>query len=216
MAMANIEKVKTLERGDVFFFFRPEGESAGVERVYVIMKPYGREEFRRAVISRRHQPDGKEHEHRHYSAVTDLVTSDPEQLLKDMPAARPLGEGRYSIIRHADGYYADMHTHFIYQLDAPPIKSAELESFRIDPEASYVLTVTNPETPSSEEPVPADPVFLLDREGIGFELAFASTDLEEEFGLKLDIEHEETRSADVFRELRMNLAKRPVKPLKGT
>jgi hypothetical protein len=107
----------------------------------------------------------------------------------------------------------------------------------IEPQASYIITVRNPIMPSPEQAAPepkekyqfssaeeekifrgkrfasADPVELLDYAGVGFELVSASGDLQAEFDLELNAEREDIRSAELFRELRLEQSKPPVAPL---
>lgn len=61
---------------------------------------------------------------------------------RELPAARPAGEGVYAIVRH------DSHTHLAYSLELPRKPGKVQRDLRIDDEASYILTVKNPEKPA--------------------------------------------------------------------
>ena len=59
----------------------------------------------------------------------------------------------------------------------------------------------------------ADPPDFLDREGAEFLLIAASDDIGGELGIELAMEEEDERSADIFRDLRLDREKRPTAPL---
>lgn len=134
------------------------------------------------------------------------------------PPARALAEGVYRILRHLPGN-KKAHTHLIYKLEfPPPDKDNEpQESLNVEREASFVMQIKNPEQggscgqsrglqakrkslfPASLQSrmgprrfVPADPPDFLNYEGCEFLLISASDDLEEELGLELKEEVEET------------------------
>lgn len=114
-----------------------------------------------------------------------------------------------------------IHTHLIYKLEfPPPDKDNEpQESLNIKREGSYIIQVKNPEQgtssgwfrglqtkrkalyPASLQSrmgsrrfVPADPPDFLNYEGCELLLISASDDLEEELGLELKVEVEESRA----------------------
>ena len=58
------------------------------------------------------------------------------------PAARPAGEGVYRILRHGD------HAHLVYSLKLPERPSDVQEELGIEHESSYVLSIKNPEESS--------------------------------------------------------------------
>ncbi|KAL5208054.1 hypothetical protein ABZP36_032489 [Zizania latifolia] len=67
-------------------------------------------------------------------------------------AARALGEGVYRILKHDSG--RRVHTHLIYKLELPsPTRDDEAgepqEAMKVEPEASYLIQIKNPEQPHS-------------------------------------------------------------------
>ncbi|XP_030553350.2 uncharacterized protein LOC115757310 [Rhodamnia argentea] len=128
------------------------------------------------------------------------------------PAARPLGEGVYRILRHkSSGKKA--HTHLIYKLEFPPEgeKQEPQESLNVEREGSFLIQIKNPDQhgagpsqfgglqskrkavlPASlrgqfgqRRFIPADPPNFLNYEGCELLLISASDDIEEELGLEL-------------------------------
>jgi hypothetical protein len=149
---------RTVEQGDVFFFYRPRvgtgevDELSDVQRFFFVLMPDGTQRYRRIVVGRKRLPDPREHE-RIWAFVAE-VGDNPEALQGELrpetyqtrtrgvrvqPEARPVGEGRYAIVEH------DGHTHFAYVLELPREPGAAQEAFRIRPEASYIVAVRNPE-----------------------------------------------------------------------
>lgn len=237
-----------LERGDIYFAYRPrvEQEEAqdvdDIQRLYLILQPAGGQRTRRLVLGRKRLPDPDEHQ-RHWGFV-DEVADRPEPVLDDLqretyetktrgerilPEARPAGEGRYAIVRHDD------HTHFAYELELPDERGQPQEDLGIEPEASYIAAVKNPEAPtppgvglqpSAQADLPrrlqerfegrrfadAEPD-LFDHEGVEFVLIGATEDAESELGVKIDAEWESADSADMFRRLKMPPGEQPTEPL---
>ena len=150
-----------LERGDIFFLYRPRVEEEEVEaledvqRFFFVLKPEGKGRFRRIVVGRKRLPEPAEHER--FWAFVDEVTARPEELREELerfeyetqtrgervqPEARPAGEGRYAIVDH------DGHTHLAYALELPREPGEAQEELGIREEASYVLAVKNPDAPT--------------------------------------------------------------------
>src|SRR5512147_1748146 len=112
-----------IERGDIYFVYRPKVEPKGgkatvkgtgdVQRLFMVMHPEGKKKFRLTVLGRKHMPDVTRHER--LWGFVDRVDRDARKLQKEFqaesyrtktrgtrerPAARPAGEGVYSIVRH--------------------------------------------------------------------------------------------------------------------
>jgi hypothetical protein len=110
------------------------------------------------------------------------------------------------------------------------------KEFRIEEEASYVISVKNPVKPSPRRAglrggqkadypgrlmevfndrrfADADPPELLDYEGAELMLIGAREDPSKEQGVSLPTEKETQSSADVFRDLKLSKKQHPVKPL---
>ena len=58
------------------------------------------------------------------------------------PEARPAGEGVYRIVQDGN------HNHFIYALELPQEPGPVQQELNIEPEASYIFSVNNPEASS--------------------------------------------------------------------
>ena len=239
-----------LERGNIYFAYRPrvEQSAAGgiedVQRFFMILSPHGRKQYRLIVIGRKRLPEiGVQHE-RNWGFV-QKVGRRPEDVENELEAfdystktrgerhlspARPAGEGVYAIVRHGD------HTHLAYALELPREPGPVQQELKIEPQASYILTVKNSEEPSPPDvgleeeqqpqfPVdltarfrkrrfaPADPPDFLDREGTEIILIGADEDVRGELGISLDPEHETMDTAEIFRDLHMERSKHPLEPL---
>jgi hypothetical protein len=150
-----------LERGDVFFFYRPRVEADDVDdldevqRFLVILKPDGRGLYRLIVIGRKRLPVTEQHE-RAWAFVAK-VSEDPDELRAELepaqyetktrstrvePAARAAGEGRYALVAH------DGHTHLAYTLELPPTSGAVQRELNIEQAASYIVSAKNPDAPA--------------------------------------------------------------------
>ncbi|MFO7595033.1 MAG: hypothetical protein R6W92_01670 [Desulfocurvibacter africanus] len=249
--MASKGDVQTLEKGSVYFFYRPkvnEEEPSGlgdVERMYMVLSPGRRDRVRLAVVGHKKLPDPSEKGRRKYWGFVDMVRKDPTAIRDELgsdeyrtktrgrqhlPAARPVGEGVYRILRHGD------HTHLAYALELPDKTGKVQKDLNIAREASYIISVKNPESGGKPQAglsdgqqadfpkklqeefrgrkfADVDPPEFLDHEGCEFLLIPASDDVKEELGLELNPEHETRHSADVFQELRLDVDENPVRPL---
>lgn len=237
-----------VERGDIYFAYRPRVEQEQVhdvdevQRLFVLLQPSRGKRSRRLVIGRKHLPRPERHER--FWGFVDEVAGRPEAVEEELerrtyetrtrgtrtqPEARPAGEGRYALVRHGD------HTHLTYELELPEEPGDVQEELAIEPEASYIIAVKNPEAgapagvglpPRQQADLPrreqerfegrrfisADPE-LLDQEGVEFVLIGAAHDVEEELDVRLDAEAEDAESADIFRRLHVPREKHPTEPL---
>ncbi|MFW5955290.1 MAG: hypothetical protein ACOCSK_00940 [Rhodothermales bacterium] len=234
-----------LERGNIYFFYRPAIEQEQPERlvdlqdISLILSPNNSDVFRRIVIGQKTLPEPEEHG-RHWAFV-DLVTTDREEIrsaltetiyetqtrgTRHVPAARPAGEGVYSVARRG------RETYLNYLLELPEEPDEVQQTLHIEPQARYVLAVKNPdispelglsETRRAEYPkelaerfrgrrwIAADPIDFLDYEGTELVLIGARED-----AARLDPEleeREETENADIFDELQLQRSEHPVAPL---
>jgi hypothetical protein len=238
-----------LERGNIYFVYRPAvGETRpkgrqDLQRFYMVLKPRERQTIRVVVIGQKRMPEVQD-ESRNWGFV-DLVSSRPEEIAqtfgpmvyetqtrgdRHVPGVRVAGEGVYAIARHDD------HTHLAYALDEPRDPGNVQRELGIEKEASYVLTVKNPEASSppgagleasekAELPaelqerfrgrrfVPADPPEFLDFRGTEVLLIGARDDVGQELGLDLESEAERADSESVFRELRVARDQTQTEPL---
>jgi hypothetical protein len=230
---------KILERGDIFFFYRPRVDATAahdlddVQRFFLFLKPDRRRLFRRIVVGRKRLPDPDARE-REWAFVAEVAHSPTEARDELEPEARPAGEGRYALVDH------DGHTHLAYALELPRRRGDVQKAFGIEREASYVIAVKNPDAPTppgvglqpgrrADYPkrlrdlfadrrfIPVDPPELLDHEGAELVLIGAAHDADRELGIDLDTERESFDEADIFKKLRLRPDDVPVEPLaKGT
>lgn len=243
MASQNDQEADVVERGDIFFLYRPKVEEddpsslSDVQRFFMVLRPeHGK--MRLLVVGRKRLPDARRHE-RNWGFVGKLTQS-ASVIEKDLreetyetktrgeqrqPAARPAGEGRY-VIAVKDG-----QMHLAYALEEPEQPGEVQRAFKIAPEASFALSVKNPETGSprnaglSEDQEADYPdrlqrefrgrrfdredVRLLDAEGAEFVLVGARMDPEDAY----DVDIEKGHRPDVLRELHMAKSRHPVRPL---
>jgi hypothetical protein len=247
----NPTRTETLERGDVYFFVRPRVEEedpeslADVQNTYAILSRSGARRYRMLIIGRKRLPDPEQSGRRRFWGFVERVTSDPHEIAEALqaaeyrtktrgrrhqPAARPVGEGVYRIVRHDD------HTHLAYALELPRQAGEIPEELNLAPEASYILSVKNPAKPSprgaglpdrDQAAYPqhlqdvfrgrrftaADPPELLDHAGTEFVLVSASESPADELDVHFETESETAATAEIFNDLRLDRTKHPVKPL---
>jgi hypothetical protein len=157
-----------LERGNIFFFYRPrvrpadeESQPEGLDdiaRSYIVLHPKGKELYRLIVVGRKRLPDISKHEREW--AFVEKVSRKPGEIEAELrreeyetktrgerarPAARPCGEGVYALVRH------DGHTHLAYVLELPGKPGPVQKVLEIGREASYIVAVKNPQAPSPPE-----------------------------------------------------------------
>ncbi len=245
-------EAETLERGNIYFAYRPKVREAGeetrieglgeVERTYIILSVSGRRMYRRIVIGRKKLPDVESRE-RVWEFV-ERVSQNPEKIEDELdeevyetktrgerklPAARPAGEGIYRIVAHGN------HTHLIYALELPKKPGPVQKDLKIEPEASYIIAVKNPEAGSPPQAglsrgqkvkypkhlqekfagrrfINAEPE-LLDYEGAEVMLIGVREDPQEELGVNLDLQNESEWTADILKDLHMEKSEHPLQPL---
>ena len=248
-----------IEHGDIFFFYRSKIDSEEVKeledvgRFYMVTSSkHGTKKdiHRLFLLGQKQLPEiveGKSTSKERNWALNTLTTTNPEDIHKElMPAeyttktrgerrikaATPAGEGKYSIVKH------DNHTELAYILELPEIPGPTQSEFEIEKEASYIISVKNPEIQvpgfaafSAPEKKPQYPKHLKemfgDRRWIDVQdpalLNYENTqllligarkkDVEEELGIDIDEEKESQRSADLFKELKIRREQVPLKPI---
>jgi hypothetical protein len=241
---------EVLEDGDIYFLYRPRVEDehveslAEVQRLLVVLRPWRKHgRTRLLVVGRKHLPEIDERAR--LWAFVDKVADRPEQLRDALeprryttatrgerfqPPARPAAEGAYAISRHDD------HTHLAYQLELPRHLGPPQRELDIEQEASYVVTVKNPQAPSppgvglpgpgrarlpadlqkrfrTRRFAPLDPPTFLDHPGTEMVLIGAAHDASAELGIDLDAEVERAARNTIFEDLRIGRDDRPTEPL---
>ncbi len=224
-----------LERGDIFFFYRPDAEDeapAGlldVRRFHVLLRPAGRDEVRMTTVGRKMLPGSGPGGGNHWAFV-DRVFADPAEMKADLAPARPAGEGVYALVRHAQG------TVLAYALELPEEPGEVQAAFHIGREGRFVVSMKNPEAESpaglgldadrrvefpaelmarfgSRKWLPADPPEFLDHEGAELILIGGRVAPDDDLGVELAPEPEDEDNAEVFRDLHLDRTDRTIRPL---
>ena len=247
MARSDDRQTEVLEEGDIFFLYRPEVEKeepsglGDVQRFYLALRPQ-RGKVRLLVMGRKRLPDVERHE-RNWGFV-DMVTDSAAKVEQELratqyetktrgkrhlPAARPVGEGVYAVTLQ------DGQMHLSYSLELPERPREVQQEFRIASQASYALSVKNPEAGQPraaglneqakvDYPDKLQETFrgrrfaredmrLLDYEGAEFILIGVHRDPEKADDIALDTENEDYAHADIVRRLRMVKSRHPITPL---
>lgn len=150
-----------LERGDVFFFYRPRvgieevRSLQEVQRFFFVLHPDGDARLREIIVGSKRLPEVEPHERAwaFVARVTDSAAYAREELggriyqtktrgERVQPDTRAAGEGRYAIVDH------DGHSHLAYALELPQEPGEAQRTFRIEREASYIVAVRNPDAPT--------------------------------------------------------------------
>jgi len=224
-----------IEQGDIFFFYRPKVDTEEVEhiknvqRFYMITSPEKRNKniYRLFLIGQKQLPEiveGRSTSKERNWALNVLTNSNSEDIRRELLAAEyttetrgkrriaaavPVGEGKYCIVKH------DNHTELAYILELPKIPGPTQREFEIKKEASYIISVKNPDVTipgyaafSTEDKKPKYPKHIMeefgDRRWIDVEdpelLNYENTqvlligarkkDVEEELGIEINEQRE--------------------------
>jgi hypothetical protein len=150
-----------LERGDIFFFYRPRvgldevRSLEDVQRFFFVLHAASQARLRDIIVGPKRLPDPERHE-RSWAFVA-RVSERPEDIREELlerryatktrgerrqAPARPAGEGRYALVDH------DGHAHLAYVLELPHQLGESQRTLRIEREASYIVAVRNPDAPA--------------------------------------------------------------------
>jgi hypothetical protein len=201
--------------------------------------------YRLFVIGKKSLPEIRTSEARRserYWAKVGGIFENPQELTSELlsdefrrgDAARPVGEGKYAIVKHQD------HAELAYVLEMPEEPGEAQRELGIEKEASYIVSIINPKVPvpagypSSEEP-PNYPESILKEFGENENFISLARDLrfinfqnaqmilvgaregrdviQKEFGVDIREEKETLYSADIFSKLKIEKDKVPTKPL---
>ncbi len=157
-------QVHMLERGELYFLYRPRVETPGaeepvqglgmVQRFHLVLHPQSGRTFRLLTIGHKELPSVESPTRQPFWGLVDRVTSHAEEMRNELsggryetktrgereqPETRPAGEGVYAIVKHGD------HTHLAYELELPRHPQKVQEIFHIEEEAGYILSIKNPE-----------------------------------------------------------------------
>lgn len=186
MAKNTQQNTQVLERGNVYFLYRPKMDEASaeglqdVQRFFMVLEPKQQHQqvYRLIVIGHKKMPAlrSQRGERENWSFV-DKVSQKAEDIESEFEEethqtktrgqqtrepARPVGEGVYDIVRH------NGHTHFAYALRLPEKIGQVQKDLDLREEGSFIASVKNPKQPSK----------------VGFEreAAHYPRELEERFG----------------------------------
>ena len=244
-------EAEILEQGDIYFFYRPKKsaeEVKGIEdvrRFFMVTAPEENKSplYRLFVIGKKSLPEVRKTEARaseRYWARVGGVFKDANELTKELSsdefrkgdAARPVGEGKYAIVKHHQN-----HTELAYILELPKEPGEAQKELGIEKEASYVISVINPKIPKSsnlpttEEP-PKYPQEVLNEFNETENFVSLSKDtkfidyqnaqiiligaregkdvIKSDMGIDMK---EEQSSADIFNKLKLRREQVPIRPL---
>lgn len=150
---------KIVERGDIYFFYRPRVEEKGarglgdIQRFFMVLKPEGRAEFRLAMLGRKRLPESDRHE-RIWGFIDRVVKRGSEieaetrerhyrtktRGKRTVPAARPAGEGVYAFLQRGRNLY------LTYELELPKQPGEVQEELNIPKQGAFIVSIRNPET----------------------------------------------------------------------
>ncbi|HHP7229236.1 MAG TPA: hypothetical protein ACFCUY_00065 [Xenococcaceae cyanobacterium] len=244
------QKTAILEQGNIYFCYRPKVEQHDVtglddvQRFYLVLSPHGKTKYRLIVVGQKQLPQVTDQNQNCWCFVESVSNKaqDIEQGLRqetyqtktrgerEQPSARPVGEGIYEIVQHQD------HTHLIYALELPQETGSAQTALRIQAEASYILSIKNPETASPQGSglaaaqkadlpqqlqnrftqkrfIPAEPPEFLDHAGVEFILIGATADVGSELGIELQPQKETEATAEILNNLKMRKSRHPIEPL---
>src|SRR5215207_2331980 len=169
--------VKILEQGDIFFFFRPKVSATDIKsiddvrRFYMVLCPEEEQKiiddtnhdtnpkekkiYRLFIIGKKSLPEIRKTEARsseRFWAQVGGIFYDSKSLVENLTAdeyrkgdaARPVGEGKYAIIEHQN------HTELAFILEMPQEIGEAQKELGIQKEATYIITVINPNKPVPE------------------------------------------------------------------
>ncbi len=251
-------EAEILEQGDIYFFYRPKKgaeEVKGIEdvrRFFMVTAPEEGQLYRLFVIGKKSLPEVRKTEARaseRYWARVGGVFKDANELIKELSsdefrkgdAARPVGEGKYAIVKHHQN-----HTELAYILELPKEPGEAQKELGIEKEASYIVSVINPKKPAvssvtdggkypSTEEIPMYPEELLKEFGDNDTFVPLSRDtrfidyqnaqilltaaregrdvIKRDIGIEIVEEDETQQSADIFNKLKVRKDQVPIRPL---
>jgi hypothetical protein len=252
------QEVKGVEDVRRFFMVTaPEKRRAGreEERKEEIFSPDSSKSellYRLFVIGKKSLPEVRKTEARaseRYWAKVGAIFKDANELTKELSsdefrkgdAARPVGEGKYAIVKHHQN-----HTELAYILELPKEPGEAQEELGIEKEASYIISVINPKKPAvssvadggrypSVEEIPMYPEELLKEFGDNDTfvplsrntrfLDYQNTQIlltaaregrdviKRDIGIDIIEEDETQQSADIFNKLKVRKDQIPTRPL---
>lgn len=153
----------SIENGDIYFFYRPKidinepSNLDDIQRFYLVLMPDGGSSKARILVVGKKQmpavsPGSSSSEEREWMMVS--MVDEPDKIGQAMrpvqyqtktrgtqqdAEAIPVGEGRYSLFEKSDS------SRLAYALSSPENPGKAQEIFRIQSEASYIISIRNPD-----------------------------------------------------------------------
>lgn len=152
--------LKKIEKGDIYFFYRNKADIDrakslnDVQRLYMIIVPDDGDKGRMFVIGKKRMPKLSRSKPKAREWMMNIMTDQPQNIGEELRPAEyetktkgsrrlseafPAGEGRYALVEH------DGHTEFAYRLVNPEKPRKPQKELELKPEASYVISVRNPD-----------------------------------------------------------------------
>jgi hypothetical protein len=253
-AEKRVGKGKIIEHGDIFFFYRPKIDAQevkdieNVQRFYIVTSPDKSRVHRVFLVGQKQLPEiaeGESSSEERNWALNVLTTTNVDDIRNEflpaeyqtetrgtrrIGAAVPAGEGKYSIVEH------EGHSELAYILELPEVPGPTQREFQIKKEASYIISVKNPDIQvrgytafldrkpgypkalkekfGDRRWINVDDTHFLDYENAQLLLIGArKKDVEEELGIDIDAEKENANTAEIFKDLKIRKEQTPLKPL---
>ena len=147
MVKEDKKSIEIIEQGDIFFFYRPKVDTEevkdikDVQRFYMVTTPEEEKNniYRLFLIGQKQLPEIVEGKSTSEEKLLPAEYTTETKGKRRLAAAAPAGEGKYKIVKH------DNHTELAYLLELPEIPGPTQREFEIKKEASYIISVKNPE-----------------------------------------------------------------------
>jgi hypothetical protein len=154
---------EVLEQGDIYFLYRPKVEHElvkdrnDVQHFYMILSPHDKHIYRLIIVGQKQLPSLESSSNKGWAFV-ERVIAEPKELeqglrnetyetktqgTRHQSAARPVAEGVYDLVFHADDI------RLVYAMELPQELGVAQNQLNIQKEAVYVISVKNPKVASS-------------------------------------------------------------------
>lgn len=150
-----------LEKGDIYFLYRNKTEvdratsTSDIQRLYIVTVPDDNaDKSRLLMVGKKRMPKLDSRRSRGREWMMNILTDRPQKIGETLGPIRyqtktrgsrriseafPAGEGRYALVAHDD------HTELAYRLVNPEHPGRPQQEMELKPEASYVISVRNPD-----------------------------------------------------------------------
>lgn len=150
-----------VEKGDIYYFYRNKADVKrakslnDIQRLYMLTVPDDNDEKGRMfVVGKKRMPKLNSRKSSAREWMMNIMMDRPQKIgaelgpieyetktrgTRRLSEAFPAGEGRYALIKH------DSHTELAYRLVNPQTPGKPQKEMELRPEASYVISVRNPD-----------------------------------------------------------------------